>query len=155
MKKGVLFLLTFVPIVVGYIINSAIAIPGLGAAVFYIIPLLTAGFWFYLGRRYAESTWKFIPSLLIGNATGIISFLLYVWQFVFETAETRNMTLTVLSQMYSAAVPTYLLGGIVTMFESQSNYTGMTTMVAVQAISVTLFIVIFVCGYIWGKKRNN
>ena len=80
MKKCVLVLLTFVPFIVGHIVNRSISIPVIGSIVFYVLPLLTTAFWFYLGRQYARSTWKTIPALLIGNATGIISLLIYLWQ---------------------------------------------------------------------------
>ena len=67
MKKCVLVLLTFVPFIVGHIVNRSISIPVIGSIVFYVLPLLTTAFWFYLGRQYARSTWKTIPALLIGK----------------------------------------------------------------------------------------
>ncbi len=56
MKKSILVLLTFVPIGVGYIVNFFIELPVVGMLLFYILPLLTSVFWFYLGKRYADST---------------------------------------------------------------------------------------------------
>ena len=50
MKKSVLVLLTFVPFIVGHIINISIRIPVIGMIIFYVLPLLTTVFWFYLGR---------------------------------------------------------------------------------------------------------
>ena len=153
MKKIVLFILTFVPIIIGYLVENSLMIPVIGLLNFYVLPLLTPVFWCWLGIKYSRSSWKAIPSLLIGNATGILSLLIYLWQFVFKTAETRNITLAVASQMFSASTPTYLLGRLAILFESQSNYTGQTTLVALQVISLIFMIIVFLCGYIWGKKK--
>ena len=124
MKKSVLILLTFVPIVVGYIINLSILWPAIGLIIFYILPLATSVFWFYLGRLYAGSTWKTIPALLIGNATGVISLLVYLWQYLLETDETMNLALAAASQMFSNSAPIYLLARFAILFESQPNYIG-------------------------------
>lgn len=98
MKKSVLVLLTFVPVIVGYIINFSLRIPLIGMIIFYVLPLLTTVFWFYLGRQYALSTWKTVPALLIGNAAAIASLLIYLWQRLIETDQTANRTLLVVSQ---------------------------------------------------------
>lgn len=155
MKKSVLILLTFVPIVVGYIINLSILWPVIGLIIFYILPLATSIFWFYLGRLYAESTWKTIPALLIGNATGVISLLVYLWQYLLETDETMNLALVAASQMFSDSAPIYLLARFAILFESQPNYIGRASMVALNVISVMYMIVIFVLGFIWGRKTKK
>ena len=64
MKKCVLVLLTFVPFIVGHIVNRSISIPVIGSIVFYVLPLLTTAFWFYLGRQYARS---FLDRLYLGK----------------------------------------------------------------------------------------
>ena len=154
MKKRVLLLLTLVPIAVGYLVNHTLAIPGLGSLLFRVLPLLTLVFWFYLGSRYAETNWRPVQAILIGSATGILSLLLYLWQFLWETDETRNVALAVLSQMYSAATPAYLFGRIAILFESQPNYVGQATMTALQVIAVVLMLAVFTCGYLWGRRRK-
>ena len=117
MKKICLVLLTFVPCLVGYLVNISIRLPVIGSIIFYVLPLFTTVFWFYLGRQYALSTWKTVPALLIGNATGVISLLIYLWQFFLKTEATINLTLASISQMFSAAAPTYLLAKIAVLFE--------------------------------------
>lgn len=151
MKKSVLVLLTFVPIVVGYLVNRLLFAPVIGTGCFLILPLLTTAFWVYLGFQYARSTWKVIPAIFIGNATGILSLLIYIWQMVLETDETRNTALTVLSQMFSGAVPTYLLGRLAILFEVEPNYIGERSMIALQVLSVAYMMVVFLCGYVFGK----
>lgn len=153
MKKSILILLTLVPLIVGYVINITLTIPGIGMVIYYVVPFAVLVFWFYLGSLYSKTTWKAIPSVLIGSATGILSLILYLWQFLGRNDETRNMALAVISQMYSAATPTYLFGRLAMLFESQPNYIGQTTMVAVQVIAVILMFVIFTVGYLWGRRH--
>jgi len=99
-------------------------------AMFYALPLLTTVFWFYFGRQYARSTWKTVPAILIGNATGILSLLVYLWQFLLKTDETRKLALAAASQMFSASVPTYLLGRLAILFETKQNFIGRASLVA-------------------------
>lgn len=153
MKKHVLVLLTFVPIIVGYIVNLTILIPGIGVLLYYVLPLLTTVFWFYLGRQFAHSAWKTVPAILIGNATGIISILVYLWQIFLKTDETRNMALAGASQMFSASAPGYLLARIAILFEKQPNTIGMASAVALQVISVLYMIVVFCVAILWEKNR--
>lgn len=153
MKKSILILLTAVPIFVGYIFNWTALLPVIGSIAFYALPLLVLVFWFWLGKRYSETDWGFVPSLLIGNALGIVSLGLYLWQFLIESDETRSMAIAVFSQMFSAGTPTYLFGRLAMMFESQPNYAGRITLVAIQVIALIVMMVIFTVGYFMGKKR--
>ena len=155
MKKSILVLLTLVPVVAGYLINNVLLLPVIGMIAFYVVPILVLIFWFYLGSQYANTTWKIIPSALIGNAIGIISVLLYVWQFIFETDETRNIVVAGFSQMFSAATPLYLIGRLAILFESQPNYAGRGTMTAMQVIALIVMILVFMFGYIWRKNKNK
>lgn len=155
MKKSVLILLTFVPIVVGILINWLFFVPQIRMIAFYFLPLLVLAFWFYLGRQYANTTWKALPSVLIGNAVGIVSVALYVWQFIFETDETRNLSVAVFSQMFTAGTPLYLWSGIARLFETRPNYAGRATMTAMQVIALLVMILVFTGGYFWQKSKRK
>ncbi len=152
--KKLLVLLTFVPIAAGWLINLTIGIPLIGLFMFYLLPFAVLFFWFWLGEQFAQTDWGFFPSVIIGSATGLISLVLYIWQFLFETEETRNLFIAGLSQMYSASIPGYLFGWLARLFESQPHYIGRTSFLALQVIAVILMMVIFVCGYINGKKAR-
>ena len=153
MKKSTLILLTFVPMIVGWLVNALLILPVIGMLGFYVLPLLTTVFWFCLGKQYARSNWKPIPAICIGNAAGIVSVLIYIWQFVFETDETRNIALAVASQMFSAATPMYLFGSLAILFESQPNYVGRTAMVAMHVISIIYMTAVFTVAFFTEKKR--
>lgn len=153
MKKSMLVLLTLVPVMVGYIVNWTLLLPVIGSLLFFLLPLATTAFWFYLGGRYARAGWNAPCALLIGNAVGILSLAVYVWQFILLPEEKINLFLAVASQMFSAAVPTYLFGRLAMRFESQPNYIGETTALALQVIAVLYMVVVFGCGYAWQKRK--
>jgi len=152
MKKNRLILLIFVPILAGYLVNILVVVPVVGMLLFYGLPLLISVFWFGLGRQYVRSGWRPIPAIAFANAPGVVSLLLYLWQFVLETDETRNMFLAGLSQMFSASTPLYLFGRLAMLFESQPNYAGRTTFVAMQVIALVYMIVVFAAGVIREKR---
>ena len=154
MKKSILFLLTLVPVVVGYLVNVWIMVPVIGTASFYLLPLFTTAFWIYLGRQYARR-WRTVPALLIAHAVGFCSLLVYLWQFLLETDETRNLTLAVFSQMFSASTPLYLFGGIARLVESQPNYAGRASMVAMQVIALIYMMIVFCIGIYLEKRKKS
>ena len=82
MKKAVLLLGMLVPVAVGGLVNLLLPVPGLGAVCFTLLPLATTVFWFFLGRQYARAPWRGPLAIVIGNAIGIVSLLLYLWQFL-------------------------------------------------------------------------
>ena len=137
MKKSVLILLSLVPVVVGWLVNILILVPVIGMAGFYLLPLLTTVFWFFLGKQYAHN-WKAVPAVLIAHTVGICSLLIYLWQFLLETDATRNLTLAAFSQMFSASTPLYLIGKIAVLFESQPDYVGSASMVAMQVVGLVI-----------------
>ena len=155
MKKHVLVLLTFVPIIVGYILNLTIQLPGIGALLYYVLPLLMTVFWFWLGRQFAHTTWRTIPAIIIGNTTGIVSILIFLWQFVLETEETRNMALAGFSQMFSTSAPYFLFSSVALLFESEPNTIGRAFMIALQIISVVYMIAVFCVAILWEKNKTS
>ena len=145
-----LLLLAFLKIA---IVNVLIMVPVIGMAGFYLLPLLTTAFWFYLGKQFARK-WKPVPAVLIAHTVGICSLLVYLWQFLLETDETRSWTLAGFSQMFSASTPLYLFGRIARLVEHRPNYAGRATMVAMQVIALVYMTVVFCIGIYWEKKRK-
>ncbi len=153
MKKSVLLLSTLVPVVVGYLVNVLIMVPVIGMASFYLLPLVTTVFWLYMGKQYARR-WKAVPAVLIAHTVGFCSLLVFLWQFLLETDETRNLTLAVFSQMFSASTPLYLFGGIARFFESQPNYAGRAAIVAMQVIALVYMMIVFCIGIYMEKRKK-
>ena len=155
MKKPVLILLTFFPLLVGWLINASFNVPSLFRVAYYLLPLLTLVFWFLLGKQYARTDWPAPLAILIGNATGLVSLLLYLWQFVLVSGAHRNLFLAVLSQLFTASVPTYLFGGLLTAFEPDPSRIGIVSMVTVQVLGVLLMLAVFSLGYGAGRLRRR
>ena len=146
-------LFTFIPVIVGYIVNIFIMIPFVGMLLFYVLPILTTIFWYRIGGQYAEANWKLIPATLISNSSGLVSLLIYLWQFLIQTDDTRSMFLAGWSQMFSASVPLYLLGGIARLFETQPDYVGRASMVALQVLALVYMMIVFVAGFLHKKNK--
>lgn len=123
--------------------------------IFYVLPLLTTVFWFYLGRQYACSTWKTVPALLIGNAAAIIALLIYLWQRLIETDQTANRILLLVSQWFFTAAPSYLLTRIAVLFEPRPDYIGETSMVALHVISFVYMTVVFYSASFLKRKLKS
>ncbi len=142
MKKIILILLTLVPILIGWLINVFIYIPKVGMALFYVLPFVVLVFWFWLGRQYAKTDWSPLSAIIIGSASGLISLVLYIWQFHIITEEARNILIAALSQMYFAAVPEWI-------FARSGIY------IVIHIIALVLMIAVFAFGYITRKKHRK
>ncbi|OUN14439.1 hypothetical protein B5G38_13720 [Gemmiger sp. An87] len=153
MKKRTLVLLALVPVAVGFVVNFTLFVPVVGPLLFFLLPLATTVFWVYLGGRYACAGWNAPCAILIGNAMGLLSLAVYVWQYVLLPDENVNLFLAAASQMFSAATPTYLFGRLAMLFESQPNYIGEATALALQVIAVLYMIAVFGFGYAWEKRK--
>ena len=149
MKKYVLIILTFVPILAGWLINVTLSVPLLGMVFFYGLPLLVLVFWFWLGGRYAEMDWGAFPAILIGSATGILSLIIYLWQFVGLDEASRNVGLAVWSLMYSTGTLGHLFGVVVTLF-----FRSQAASHAMQVICLALMIIIFSFGFFRNRKHG-
>lgn len=145
MEKSKLVLLTFVPIIINRLSNFLLLMPVLGMLSFYVVPLLTTVFWYWLGKQYAHGPWKPAPAILIAHAVGICSLLIYLWQFVLVTGEARNLTLAALSQQFAASTPLYLFGPIARLFPWPQ--------LAMQIIGLVYMVVVFCIGMHAEKNR--
>ncbi|PWM63251.1 MAG: hypothetical protein DBX91_00880 [Subdoligranulum variabile] len=155
MKKPVLIALTFVPVAVGALVNVTLALPGIGSVLFVVLPLLTTVFWAWLGARYGKSAWKPLPALLIGNAVGIVSLLVYLWQYLLVPAAAQNLALVTAAQLFLDAAPLYLLGHLAVLFEAQPQTVGTASMVAMHVLSFVYMAVVFGLGFLWGRKTGR
>ena len=161
-NKWLLWLLTFVPVPAGYLINLVTANSFLsgntitGSFFYYCLPLAVLVFWFWLGCQFSKTTWSFWPSMLIGNMSGILSLILFVWQFFGHNDAIRNMFIAGLSQGFLCSTPMYLLSRISIMFDSDPNTIDIYDQLYVYIVSVVLMMAIFMLGYYYGiKSRKN
>ena len=98
-KRSYIYLvLILIPLVYGFLVNNLMVplTPFLAQLVFLV-------FWFYVGYRFSKldmAAWK---SFLLGNVAWLVSFLLFIWQFIVLDSADRSMDLALLSQHYILA----------------------------------------------------
>lgn len=158
MKKSNLILLTLVPCFAGYLINNLVGVDVIGMWIYHSLPLIVVAFWFWLGFQYSKTDWTAIQSILIGNTVGMASLILYLWQFLGQSDERRSMFLAGLSQAFTSATPTYLISRLAILFETQPDYIGERSVIAMHVIALMLMMVIFAAGYFAGrgfKQKQN
>jgi hypothetical protein len=153
MQRNVLILLTFVPVLTGYLLNRLILVPGLGTLLFYLMPCVTLLFWFFLGTRYAKSDWNFIQSTVIGNGVGILSLGLYFWQFLLCGDDSRNIFLAGFSQDFTSNTNLFT-ARLAMLFEAEKNTISQTSTTAMQVLGLLFMIIIFMLGYGFGMRKN-
>ncbi len=88
-------LLILVPFLYGYLINAMIL-----PLYPFIMQLVFLVFWYFVGIRFSNwniSKWK---SFLIGNSLWLISFTLFIWQFILLDDVSRNINIAGFSQNY-------------------------------------------------------
>lgn len=154
MKKNILLFLALVPVVTGYLLNITLLIPGLGALLYYLLPSITLCFWFYLGSKYSETNWNILQSVIIGNGIGLLSLLLYFWQFWQCSDDNRNLIISGISQLFVSNT-NLLTAGYAILFEPEKNVVTQISSTAMQIMGLVLMVIIFTAGYIFGKVKNK
>lgn len=92
--KGIIWIL--VPFIYGYLANVFLFLilqPIFSQIIFGI-------FWFWVGMRYANLNGSKIKNFLIGNSIWLISFVMFIWQFVILNDKNKNLFFAGISQYY-------------------------------------------------------
>jgi len=90
--------LILIPLVYGFLTNITM-LPFLP----FVMQLAFLVFWFYVGFQISKldmTAWK---SFLLGNSLWLVSFALFIWQFIILDSASRSMSLALLSQHYILA----------------------------------------------------
>ncbi len=145
MKKLYLFFLILVPVTVGYIYNVTFVF--LGNILFYLLPIIMLIFWFWVGGNFKKAKVNILQAVLVGNSLGIISLIIWIWQFLFKSDAERNLLFAGFSQMFSSSISP-LTAQVSTLF-------GTNMYVAIQIIGLIIMIVDFTLGYYLSKKRDS
>jgi len=151
MKKPYLIFFVFIPTLIGYFYNI-LFIPALASFLFYILPIFMLYLWFWVGGKFAQMNIKAFPSILIGNSLGIVSLIIYFWQFSIVAEGQRNLTLAGLSQAFSASLGMYIVN-LALLIQPEKNVVGHTTIALIQVLGLILMILIFTIGYYLNKRK--
>ncbi|WOV87388.1 hypothetical protein QWT69_16295 [Sporosarcina oncorhynchi] len=99
-KKSYIFyiVLILIPLAYGFLVNNLmIPLSPFFAQLVFLV------FWFYVGFRFSKLNMAAWKSFLLGNVAWLISFILFVWQFIVLDSASRSMELALLSQHYMLA----------------------------------------------------
>lgn len=156
MKKVYYFLFAFVPTLIGYIysifIIKILSIPFLGSLIFYLLPFTVLLLWFWVGRKFVQTKTTAFCAILIGNSVGILSLLLYVWQFIILSDQQRIFFLAGLSQHFSSIVG-LLTAKVAVFFEPQKGVVGLVIMTGIQVIGLIVMVLVFAAGFFYEKRK--
>ncbi|MDF2544210.1 MAG: hypothetical protein K0S47_3928 [Herbinix sp.] len=158
-KKIYLPIFSFAPLIFGYLHNWMISyiinIPIIFFIYWYVFPVLMALFWFWVGGKFAQSNVKIFISVLLGNLVGIISLLVYFWQYFLISDSNRNITLAPLSLMFSSTISIFI-ARLAYLFQPNKNVIDSLSMLStIQIMGLMLMIIIFTIGYYYKKRKIN
>jgi hypothetical protein len=140
-KKTLIWIL--IPLFYGFLSNTfAMIIPPL------LSQLISTAFWFWVGIRFSKWSGNKIKSFIIGNSIWLLSFLLYLWQFVLINDESRNMFLALIGQYYMLS---FIWSGTKLTLWFSDVLNG-TTIIIIAYLSM-LFV--FTLGFIVGMVKKN
>lgn len=134
------FLLLLVPFVYGFFVNIMV-IPMFP----FIMQFVLLVFWFYVGATFSKLDMPVWKSFIIGNSVWLISFILFVWQFVVLDGASRSMGLALLSQHYMLA----FVYGAVRVLPFLSNGT------TIMFCAYMLMLLTFTFGFLAMKRRRR
>ncbi|MEA4954303.1 MAG: dephospho-CoA kinase [Pseudoflavonifractor sp.] len=159
MKKNAwkLLLLSLAPLAVGWLFNVTIMIWSdislLSSLVWYGLPLAELFFWYQVGRRCRARTLGYLPALALTHWVVAVEVAVYLWQFLAVSSEARNMELAGFSQDFNIfMIYTVRLARL---FETQPNYIGQATTVAMELMGFALLVAAFSLGYLWVPKEKK
>lgn len=107
--RAVYIAIPVLPTLFGYGLNALLAAAITGGLSGLIGPFyvpLHIGFlilWFFSGWAYGKTALSKGAAILLGNLVGLVSLLLYLWQFLLVEDGMRNLFLSAFSQMFCTA----------------------------------------------------
>lgn len=133
------FALLLVPFVYGFLVNVMV-IPLFP----FIMQFVLLVFWFYVGVQFSRLDMPVWKSFIIGNSVWLISFILFIWQFVVLDGASRSMDLALLSQHYMLA----FVYGAARMLPFVSNGT------TIMFCAYILMLITFTFGFLVMKRKK-
>ncbi len=135
-------LLIFVPLIYGYIASKFIIVihP-------FVIQLIFGAFWLWVGLKFGRMALSKFKSILIGNSIWLISFLVFIWQFILIDEVSRNVSLAIFSQYY--ILPYIWVGTKVAVL-----FTDTINSSTVMLLSYLCMLVTFLIGYLLSSRKR-
>lgn len=151
-EKNKTLLLIFIPFLWGYIINILVWKVSIIGDLYFRLNIVWETifilFWFWTGTKFAQYNSNKVKAYIIGNSIWLLSFLVYIWQFILLSGESRSFRLAGLSQHYIAGI-VFISKKIIRLF---TNTISSETVII---LSYSLMITIFTTGFIYRIKNKN
>ncbi|OEH91103.1 hypothetical protein [Bacillus solimangrovi] len=110
--------------------------------------IVFAIFWFWVGIKFSSLRGSNFKYFMFGNSIWLLSFLLYLWQFVLMNDESRNMFIAIISQYYMLS---FIWSGVKLSSLFSDVYYGTT----ITIIAYLSMLFVFIVGYTVGKLKAN
>lgn len=161
MKKIWHCIFPFLPSLFGWLTGSVLNDDGsvLVWVLYFTAPFMMIAFWFFIGSRYAKSQMSYIRSVLFGNSIGLLSLLLYLWQYSDFSGSPQNEFLGTVARCYTW--PLSWFSGIFAMpYEALSGHSAeLMRSIRYYVIEPTgaliIMITVFSLGYLFTKRQSN
>lgn len=155
-EKNKTLLLIFIPFLWGYLINVLVWKVAIIGDFYFRLNIIWETifilFWFWTGTKFAQLNTNKVKSYIIGNSIWLLSFLVYIWQFILLSGESRSFRLAGLSQHYNTGIM-FISGKISRMIlRLFTNTISGTTMIT---FSYGLMIAIFTTGFIYRIRHEK
>lgn len=128
---------------IGYITFS---LPLQQLGLIYVIQIILLIYWFWVGFKFSDKVYNPLIAIISGNIFGIISLGTYYWQY--EILTDQNMVLAVASHLFTISLA--MLSAKIALFFGFSLNT-----VTMRVIGTLIMIIIFMIGYMFGKRRSK
>lgn len=145
-KHYKLIILVLLPLFLGWLFNSTIVYLPISSIIMWILNIGFIVYWFWVGKQFGQLKLNRLFSFLIGNIIWIISFMLFIWQFIVVDDSKRNFFLAGISQYYilfTIMFPTKLV----------ALFTDVLHSTQIIVTSYIFMLIIFLIGFIYGAAR--
>lgn len=145
-KNYKLIIFVLLPLFLGWLFNSTIVYLPISSIIMWILNIGFIIYWFWVGKQFGQLKLNRLFSFLIGNIIWIISFMLFILQFIVVDDSKRNFFLAGISQYYilfTIMFPTKLV----------ALFTDVLHSTQIIVTSYIFMLIIFLIGFIYGAAR--
>ena len=103
-ENGMLMLLAVSPIVIGFFYYVMVQVPIIGMIWMYAAPFTVLYYWGWVATVFRSRFKKFFKTMTWMNGLGLITLVLYIWQFGLLEEGEQISILAVLSQLYTVSL---------------------------------------------------
>ncbi|MEJ8302778.1 hypothetical protein [Saccharibacillus sacchari] len=111
--------------------------------------IVFGAFWLWVGMRFALLSGNSLKNFAWGNSLWLISFLLFLWQFILTDDANRNMAIAAVSQNYMLS---FLTSGVWIYRLSETDSIDATP---IMTLAYIVMVVVFAIGFVWGKIKKK